>query len=126
MILKSASLYVIFLGRIRILQILWSIALKLQIGKDDDKKESKYFISKIYLLSFNWVPILLFWKSVVWKFDISPPLKLEKIWFFGVKSWFFTRNTPKIFAPPSARRNFLECVYFCLDKMFILYLWQLI
>ena len=28
------------------------------------------------------------------------PLKLEKIWFFGVKSWFFTRNTPKIFAPP--------------------------
>jgi hypothetical protein len=23
------------------------------------------------------------------------PLKLEKIWFFGVKSWFFTRNTPK-------------------------------
>ena len=25
------------------------------------------------------------------------PLKLEKIWFFGVKSWFFTRNTPKIF-----------------------------
>ena len=26
----------------RSLQILWSIALKLQIGKDDDKKESKY------------------------------------------------------------------------------------
>ena len=25
-----------------------------------------------------------------------PPLKLKKIWFFGVKSWFFTRNTPKI------------------------------
>jgi hypothetical protein len=22
--------------------------------------------------------------------------------FFGVKSWFFTRNTPKIFTPPSA------------------------
>ena len=31
-----------------------------------------------------------------------PPLKLDKIWFFGVKSWFFTRNTPTIFAPPSA------------------------
>ena len=31
--------------------------------------------------------------------------QLEKIWFFGVKSWFFTRNTPNIFAPPSARRN---------------------
>jgi hypothetical protein len=38
-----------------------------------------------------------------------PPLKLEKIWFFGVKPWFFTRNTPKFFAPPSARRNFFKC-----------------
>jgi hypothetical protein len=38
-----------------------------------------------------------------------PPLKLEKILFFGVKSWFFTRNTPTIFAPPSARRNFFQC-----------------
>jgi hypothetical protein len=38
-----------------------------------------------------------------------PPLKLEKIWFFGVKSWFFTRNTPNIFAPPSARCNFFKC-----------------
>jgi hypothetical protein len=37
------------------------------------------------------------------------PLKLEKIWFFCVKWWFFIRNTPKIFAPPSARRNFLKC-----------------
>ena len=35
--------------------------------------------------------------------------KLEKIWFFGVKSWFSTRNTPKIFAPPSARRIFFKC-----------------
>jgi hypothetical protein len=33
------------------------------------------------------------------------PLNLEKIGFFGVKPWFFTRNTPKFFAPPSARRN---------------------
>jgi hypothetical protein len=39
----------------------------------------------------------------------APPLKLEKIWFFDVKSWFFTRNTPKFFAPPSARRNFFKC-----------------
>ena len=38
-----------------------------------------------------------------------PPLKLEKIWFFGVKSWFFTRNTPKMFALPSTRRNFFKC-----------------
>ena len=29
--------------------------------------------------------------------------------FFGVKSWFFTRNTPKIFVPPSARRNLFKC-----------------
>jgi hypothetical protein len=35
-----------------------------------------------------------------------PPRKLEKTRFLGVKSWFFTRNTPNIFAPPSARRNF--------------------
>ena len=32
----------------------------------------------------------------------TAPLKLEKIRFFCVKSWFFTRNTPKIFVPPSA------------------------
>ena len=37
------------------------------------------------------------------------PLKLEKIWFFGVKSWFFTRNTQQNFAPPSARHNFFKC-----------------
>ena len=36
-------------------------------------------------------------------------LRLEKIRFFGVKSWFFTRNTPKIFAPSSARHNFFKC-----------------
>ena len=42
------------------------------------------------------------------KFSSLPP-QLEIIWFFGVKSWFFTRNTPKIFAPPSARRNFFKC-----------------
>ena len=38
-----------------------------------------------------------------------PPLKLEKIRFFGVKSWFLTRNTPKKLAPPPARRNFFNC-----------------
>ena len=37
-----------------------------------------------------------------------PPLKLEKIWFFCVKSWFFTRNTPKKFAPPSTRHDFFS------------------
>ena len=39
----------------------------------------------------------------------APPLKLGKIKYFGVKSWFFTRNTPTNFAPPSARRNFFMC-----------------
>jgi hypothetical protein len=32
---------------------------------------------------------------------LAPP-KIGKTWFFGVKSWFFTRNTPTIFPPPSA------------------------
>jgi hypothetical protein len=36
-------------------------------------------------------------------------LRLEKIRFFGVKWWFFTRNTPKNFAPPSAQCNFFKC-----------------
>jgi hypothetical protein len=52
------------------------------------------------------------------------PLKLEKNWFFGVKSWFFTRNTPKMFAPfsapltsnpgsaPGYRRNYSEVFFF--------------
>ena len=35
--------------------------------------------------------------------------ELKKIWFFGVKSWFFTRNTPKMFTPPSARGYFFKC-----------------
>jgi hypothetical protein len=39
----------------------------------------------------------------------TPSLKLEKIWFFGIKLWFITRNTPKIFAPSYARRNFFKC-----------------
>ena len=39
-----------------------------------------------------------------------PPPKIGKKYdFFGVRSWFFTRNTPKIFAPPCARRIFLKC-----------------
>ena len=40
-----------------------------------------------------------------------PPLPLtwKKCDFWGVKSWFFTRNTPNIFEPPSARRNYFKC-----------------
>ena len=37
------------------------------------------------------------------------PLKLEKNWFFGIKSWFFTRNTHKISVPPFAWCNFFKC-----------------
>ena len=39
------------------------------------------------------------------------PLKLEKIWFFGVKSWFFTRNTPKYSRlPPQLEKIRFFCV----------------
>ena len=38
----------------------------------------------------------------------APPLKLEKICFFCVKSWFFTQNTPKIFAPHPLGTFFLS------------------
>jgi hypothetical protein len=48
-------------------------------------------------------------KHVSFHFVNSPHSAIEKIWFFGIKSWFFTRNTPNIFAPPSARRNFFKC-----------------
>ena len=38
------------------------------------------------------------------------PLKLEKNMIFWLKIViFFTRYTPKFFAPPSARRNFFKC-----------------
>jgi hypothetical protein len=56
----------------RVLQILWSITLKLQIGKDDDKKESKYQ-KYIYYASNGYqyygesgqdTNTKLFWKSV--------------------------------------------------------------
>ena len=36
------------------------------------------------------------------------PLKLKKIWFFGVKSWFFTRNTPTISRFPPLGAIFLS------------------
>ena len=38
-----------------------------------------------------------------------PPKIAKKIKKIGVKSWFFIRNTPEIFARPSARRNFFKC-----------------
>jgi hypothetical protein len=58
---------------------------------------------------------MIFWRKIV-IFHTKYPnnfraslRKWKKIVFFGVKSWFFTRNTSKIFAPPSARRNFFKC-----------------
>ena len=58
---------------------------------------------------------MIFWRKIV-IFHTKYPKNFRAslcIWkksdFFGVKSWFFTRNTPKFFAPPSARRNFLKC-----------------
>ena len=39
----------------------------------------------------------------------APPLKLEKIWFFWRKIVIFHTKYPKIFTPPSARRNFFKC-----------------
>ena len=38
-----------------------------------------------------------------------PSPKSGKNMIFCVKSWFFTRNTPKLFAPRSARRVFFKC-----------------
>ena len=33
--------------------------------------------------------------------NFAPLSAIEKnIWFFDIKSWFFTRNIPKMFAPP--------------------------
>jgi hypothetical protein len=58
---------------------------------------------------------MIFWRKIV-IFHTKYPNNFrsslrnwKKIWIFGVKSWFFTRNTPKLFAPPSARRNFFKC-----------------
>ena len=62
-----------------------------------------YFLELIYfwgdvLLYFSSFVIFCDWLKIVVIRNVS---RLEKIWFFGVKSWFFTRNTPKMFPPPS-------------------------
>jgi hypothetical protein len=65
----------------------------LQIGKDDDKKESKYQ-KYIYYASNGYqyygesgqdTNTKLFWKNVVWKFDISDPSPL--CFFRAVEGW---------------------------------------
>ena len=40
--------------------------------------------------------------------DRRVPPKIGENMIFGIKSWFFTQNTPKIFAPPSARCNIFK------------------
>ena len=54
---------------------------------------------------------MIFWRKIVifhtkYPKYFRPTLRhWKKIWFFGVKSRFFTRNTPKICAPPSLTWN---------------------
>jgi hypothetical protein len=40
---------------------------------------------------------------------VRAPPKIGKHMIFWRKIVIFTRNTPQIFAPPSARRNFFKC-----------------
>jgi hypothetical protein len=51
-----------------------------------------------------------------------------KIWFVGVKSWFFRRNPPTIFPPPSARRHFFKCAPAnlkpCIPSSFVRRVWR--
>ena len=57
---------------------------------------------------------MIFWRKIVifhtkYLKNYRASLGNWKTWFFGVNRDFFTRNTPTIFAPPSARRNFFKC-----------------
>jgi hypothetical protein len=90
----------------------WSFIFRVRIAKNVDLQVvwSRWWqkgieISKIYLLSFNWVPILwrmrskhqykIFWKSVAWKFDI---LDSSLVIFFRVFEGFKkNRNKPLCF-----------------------------
>ena len=64
----------------RRLQILWSIALKLQIGKDDNKKESKYqkyiyYASNGFMANQVKTPIQNYFEKVLYEnltFEIPP------------------------------------------------------
>ena len=58
---------------------------------------------------------LIFWHKIV-IFHTKYPKNFraslrnwKKYYFFGVKSWFFTRNTHKISVPPFAWCNFFKC-----------------
>jgi hypothetical protein len=73
------------------------------------KKLGQFFLIKIIFSTNLYLDMNPIWFYKGRSEEGAPSLKLEKIWFFGVKSWFFTRNTPTIFAPPSARCNFFKC-----------------
>jgi hypothetical protein len=59
--------------------------------------------NRIYTINKNAKHRIIYWKDIIYRGgsrgEGAQPararLKMEKIWFFGVKSWFFTRNTPK-------------------------------
>ena len=73
-------------------------------------EKSQFVIWRKKIFDFFKVKFQLYFKTCIRNIALqsqgrtrrAPPLKLEKIWFFGVKSWFFTRNTANIFAPPFA------------------------
>jgi hypothetical protein len=77
--------------------------------------KSIYYFFKINTkisTSFRRSMLISFWIDVPgtdpggWRTRRGPYPKIGKnMIFFGVNSWFFTRNTPKMFAPPSARRK---------------------
>ena len=63
---------------------------------------------KLEKIRFFWRKIVIFHTKYPKNFRASLR-NWKKIWFFDVKSRFFTRNTQTNFAPPSARRNFFKC-----------------
>ena len=64
------------------------------------------------LNSVNGIPTLSF---LIIGSTIQYSYGREKNNEYPVHIRFFTRNTPKIFAPPSARRNFFKCELEILD-----------
>jgi hypothetical protein len=79
-------------------------------GRSSNSSEAEsYYIYHQIIFFLRVTFVLVFKQGRIQGGGGDAPLKLEKIWFFGVKSWFFTRNTPKMFAPPFARRNFFKC-----------------
>ena len=58
---------------------------------------------------------MIFWRKIVIFHTKYPKIFRVSLrnWkeydFLAVKSCFFTRNTPKFFSPPFARRNFFKC-----------------